>query len=764
MDNSGRGPLRVPGFSGIPIEYVLQCEDRFAHSTEDLKQVPAVTAREWAMVAAMNSLTDKPDWQVKIFDDNIVASWREEALAASPLIWSEEFQGKTPLLSEKAWTWCLAELRDKAVFFNKNHYVRTLDTGSCICKSDILVPESVGAKLKAGVIPLFKQPNKDWQPESDDQVLNLVDPLLFPLVYGRSLVLEDGGQVDLDNTLASGSFQHAKLSLKHFDSRVDSLNVQMQIDQGFGDTFEIDYERDRWPESRRVYHWSYNFQQLPCEVAFTKNSGTDVHVTSYINNLHPTHNLLYESVERLISLAIKPWNDCLIQGKQGWQDFSNQGQRGPIPLRIITYGVEWVNEIPEWALDLMPARDWRHEIQQRLEIKKLLQDTSDTETGKFAEKWLEAQNLLEKTSWLEPLESRLDLKPTPELLRWAKEYLEMPDKGSSLPKEVARDWENNLWYHILATRRRIMYWKHPEPGTVFSYEDWRTGNNNKAVIEMVTEGTTYAAQHTDFHPVRPDHEPYKIALEDTFRIQGLQVIVKIDSVELTPDKPVYPGSSWQLEAQLNEHIVATAIYLFDVENIRETRISFRQETSVSHEIYRFREEELFNGRINPRLAPGHGFIEVQALSEILGIESLWDPEYVDPDEPNELPVQKLGSVAMPRGRLLTFPNTMERRIEPFQLVDHSLPGHCRSVVLYLVDPHYRVCSTRNVPPQQHDWWAQGKSDDLFSNGVPRDSAAKTGHEWTMGINEARKVRLDLIKERRWTDMARYTGMERYGFY
>ena len=119
---------------------------------------------------------------------------------------------------------------------------------------------------------------------------------------------------------------------------------------------------------------------------------------------------------------------------------------------------------------------------------------------------------------------------------------------------------------------------------------------------------------------------------------------------------------------------------------------------------------------------------------------------------------------MPPGRLLTFPNTMERRMEPFQLSDPNLPGHCRSVVLYLVDPHYRVCSTRNVPPQQHDWLAQRKRDDPLPPGVPRDPATETSHEWTMGMEEARKVRLDFMKERRWTDLARYRGMKRYGFY
>ena len=39
----------------------------------DWQQVLAVTSRELAVVAVMNILTDKSDWQVKIFDDQMVA-------------------------------------------------------------------------------------------------------------------------------------------------------------------------------------------------------------------------------------------------------------------------------------------------------------------------------------------------------------------------------------------------------------------------------------------------------------------------------------------------------------------------------------------------------------------------------------------------------------------------------------------------------------------------------------------------------------------
>jgi hypothetical protein len=37
--------------------------------------------RELAMMSIMDRLTDKDDWQKKVFDDEIVSKWREEALA-----------------------------------------------------------------------------------------------------------------------------------------------------------------------------------------------------------------------------------------------------------------------------------------------------------------------------------------------------------------------------------------------------------------------------------------------------------------------------------------------------------------------------------------------------------------------------------------------------------------------------------------------------------------------------------------------------------
>jgi hypothetical protein len=48
----------------------------------------------------------------------------------------------------------------------------------------------------------------------------------------------------------------------------------------------------------------------------------------------------------------------------------------------------------------------------------------------------------------------------------------------------------------------------------------------------------------------------------------------------------------------------------------------------------------------------------------------------------------------------------QHRVSPFKLVDPTKPGHRRFIALWLVDPHKRIISTANVPPQQRSWWTE----------------------------------------------------------
>lgn len=85
--------------------------------------------------------------------------------------------------------WCIAELEYWAEDFKVTGAVRCYDGD--VVKSDVAVPATLKEVLKAGVAVLEDVPPhlRDWHPQSDDQVLDLVRPSLCPLVYGLSRIL-----------------------------------------------------------------------------------------------------------------------------------------------------------------------------------------------------------------------------------------------------------------------------------------------------------------------------------------------------------------------------------------------------------------------------------------------------------------------------------------------------------------------------------------------------------------------------------------------
>jgi hypothetical protein len=69
---------KFPGF-GLPVEFVPKWDESpHAHLSSPWSS-SGVTLREQRMMAFINTITDKPDWETKVFDDKIVAKWREEA-------------------------------------------------------------------------------------------------------------------------------------------------------------------------------------------------------------------------------------------------------------------------------------------------------------------------------------------------------------------------------------------------------------------------------------------------------------------------------------------------------------------------------------------------------------------------------------------------------------------------------------------------------------------------------------------------------------
>lgn len=177
----------------------------------------------------------------------------------------------------------------------------------------------------------------------------------------------------------------------------------------------------------------------------------------------------------------------------------------------------------------------------------------------------------------------------------------------------------------------------------------------------------------------------------SLRGRRLQVIVKLATIHLTPDKPEYSGGSWHVEGMLNERIVSTGIYYWDSENTTESRLSFRAALD------------------DPRYEQN----DDNGLREVYGLE--------DEDTLN----QTLGSASTPAGRCLAFPNILQHRVGSFRLTDPTRPGYRKILAFFLVDPSKKIVSTSDVPPQQP--WSDTS---------------------TMTLEQAKEYREQLMRERK----------------
>ena len=114
-----------------------------------------------------------------------------------------------------------------------------------VVKSDTAVSSELKEALQEevkrfeGAIP---EKLKDWHPGSDEKVLDLVHPSLFPLVYGRTRILYEGETTTLANCI----------------ERCGEGEVVSQPPH------EETFEGSVTSETHRVF--SQKFQWLPCEV------------------------------------------------------------------------------------------------------------------------------------------------------------------------------------------------------------------------------------------------------------------------------------------------------------------------------------------------------------------------------------------------------------------------------------------------------------------------------------------------------------------
>ncbi|KAM0426064.1 hypothetical protein ACHAPT_008695 [Fusarium lateritium] len=488
--------------------------------------------REVAMMIVMDNLTDKPNWHEKVFDDDIVQKWRDEARQQSEDgLFARVMQGKeydaipkpiSRIVSEQTFDFCIAELRNKAKYFAASGLIPTLDSaGNSVVKSDSYIEKCFHDKLADAFDALRADQgdNVDWHPRSNGMVQDLVHPSMYPFVYGRSRFTQE--------------------------ETVGVSNALDTIGEG------VIVPKDERPESKDLF-WSITYQWLPSNVAIC-DDGT-VKLTSYVNNLNPNKFPgIYETLEGIIEKAIPAWDQCLHE-YTSWKKGSVAGR---VNSRFHKITAASDSDDSLWAPELDVAKFKDLDIHLTHEELFELEDQACYEKGNTQIGWKPQHERMNQG--LPPLTPNVE------------------------DRHIARaKWEK--------TREAIL----PEP--------------------------------RDFEEI--DYAP-KESIREKFKENGLQVIVKMASIELTPAKPEFPAGGWHLEGQMNEKICATALYYVDSENVTPSHLSFRMQT-----------DSYLNDKIYAKQD------EYNWLERVYGT-SLSDPGVC---------VQNFGDVQTPQGRLLAFPN------------------------------------------------------------------------------------------------------------
>ena len=186
----------------------------------------------------------------------------------------------------------------------------------------------------------------------------------------------------------------------------------------------------------------------------------------------------------------------------------------------------------------------------------------------------------------------------------------------------------------------------------------------------------------------------------------------------------------------NERICATAVYTYSTNNITSAELSFRR-------------------RINPEEAT----LAKDCISSPPWATDIYGAQDGDPI------LQELGAVALREGRVVTYPNTFQTRLNSFSLADPAQSGHLKMMILHLIDPNRRTLSTAMVPVQRRDWWAEevrNRCAPLWR--LPREIFERIVgfvDDYPIGEQEGEEIRKDFKKERAEALKRHSKAMEEY---
>ncbi|KAJ7021445.1 hypothetical protein C8F04DRAFT_1140843 [Mycena alexandri] len=221
-----------------------------------------LTLSERGMYQLSWTLRSKPEWQRKAADPEILSKWRREAVEQIKAKKASNAPLEQCVMTEKMIDYVLAEL-DGHIKIADNERGIERGCSEAIWYSDRLISDDVLQRLKRSVKALEDVPDsqKDWHPGSYGQVLDLVHPSLYCVVYNRTRAYLRGNR-----------------------TTANFLPVRALVE-----------DEEPWT--------SHDFCWLPSD--FTIDSdGTVALASTYINNLHPVHAPLYRVIEEVLTAFV----------------------------------------------------------------------------------------------------------------------------------------------------------------------------------------------------------------------------------------------------------------------------------------------------------------------------------------------------------------------------------------------------------------------------------------------------------------------------